>query len=58
MQEGLMTKWKGYGWIEKANHEVWKPFDREAPTEWILIGFGIGVIIMMILVGVFEWISQ
>ena len=30
----------------------------EDPTEWILIGFSIGVVIMMILVGVFEWITQ
>ena len=52
------NKWNGYGWIKRANYEVWKPFDREDPTEWILIGFGIGAIVVMLLVGVFEWISQ
>ena len=54
----MKDEWKGYGWIEKANHEVWKPFDREDPTEWILIGFGIGAVVILTLVGVFEWISQ
>ena len=52
------NKWNGYGWIKRANYEVWKPFDREDPTEWILIGFGIGSALVLLLVGVFEWISQ
>ena len=33
-------------------------FDKDDPTEWILIGFGIGAAVVLLLVGVFEWISQ
>tara|TARA_Y100001937_G_scaffold94774_1_gene128576 strand:+ start:192 stop:362 length:171 start_codon:yes stop_codon:yes gene_type:complete len=51
-------KWNGYGWLRKCNNEVWKPFDKEDPLEWILIGFGIGAIFILTLVGVFEWITQ
>tara|TARA_R100000231_G_C5286390_1_gene153222 strand:+ start:57 stop:233 length:177 start_codon:yes stop_codon:yes gene_type:complete len=55
------NKWSGYGYPKK-NHNVlktiWAPFDKEDPTEWILIGFGMGSIVIMLLVGVFEWISQ
>ena len=51
-------KWNGYGWINKANKTIWAPFDKEDPTEWILIGFGMGCLVIMLLVGVFEWISQ
>ena len=58
MKSKYESKWKGYGLIEKAIHEVWNPFDREDPSEWILIGFGIGAIVVMLLVGVFEWITQ
>ena len=51
-------KWKGYGWISKANETIWAPFDKDDPTEWILIGFGMGALVVMLLVGVFDWISQ
>ena len=54
----MRSRWNGYGWLKKANHEVWKPFDKEDPAEWILIGFGIGALVVMLLVGVYEWITQ
>ena len=40
------------------NDTVWAPFDKEDPAEWILIGFGMGALVVMLLVGVFDWISQ
>ena len=40
------------------NDTVWAPFDKDDPAEWILIGFGIGAALVLLLVGVFEWISQ
>ena len=55
------NKWSGYGYPKKNQSvlkTIWAPFDKEDPTEWILIGFGIGAIVVMLLVGVFEWISQ
>ena len=44
--------------MKKLLDTIWEPFDREDPTEWILMGFGIGAIVVMLLVGVFEWITQ
>ena len=59
------NKWSGYGYprkskgiLERMNNTVWAPFDKDDPTEWILIGFGIGAALVLLLVGVFEWISQ
>ena len=59
------NKWSGYGYPKKSksvlrrmNDTVWAPFDKEDPAEWILIGFGIGAALVLLLVGVFEWISQ
>ena len=60
------NKWSGYGYpkknnqsiFSKMNDTIWAPFDKEDPTEWILIGFGMGAAIVLLLVGVFEWISQ
>ena len=51
-------KWNGYGWIKEANKRVWAPFDKEDPLEWILIGFGIGALVVLALVGVADWILQ
>ena len=51
-------KWNGYGWIKEANKRVWAPFDTEDPLEWILIGFGIGALVVLALVGVADWILQ
>ena len=42
------NKWNGYGWIKEANKRVWAPFDREDPLEWILIGFGIGALVVLV----------
>lgn len=59
------NKWSGYGYprkskgiLERMNNTVWAPFDKDDPAEWILIGFGIGAALVLLLVGVFEWISQ
>ena len=59
------NRWSGYGYPKKSksvlrrmNDTVWAPFDKDAPAEWILIGFGIGAALVLLLVGVFEWISQ
>ena len=59
------NKWSGYGYPKKSksvlrrmNDTVWAPFDKDDPAEWILIGFGIGAALVLLLVGVFEWISQ
>jgi alpha-beta hydrolase superfamily lysophospholipase len=59
------NKWNGYGYPKKSrsilkrmNDTVWAPFDKEDPAEWILIGFGMGALVVMLLVGVFDWISQ
>ena len=59
------NKWSGYGYprkskgiLERMNDTVWAPFDKDDPAEWILIGFGIGAALVLLLVGVFEWISQ
>ena len=59
------NKWSGYGYPKKSksvlrrmNDTVWAPFDTDDPAEWILIGFGIGAALVLLLVGVFEWISQ
>ena len=60
------NKWSGYGYpkknnqsiLSKMNDTIWAPFDKDAPAEWILIGFGIGAALVLLLVGVFEWISQ
>ena len=54
----MKSKWNSYGWIEKANKRVWAPFDKEDPLEWILIGFGIGALVVLALVGVADWILQ
>ena len=47
----MKSKWNGYGWIEKANKRVWAPFDKEDPLEWILIGFGIGALFVLTIIG-------
>ena len=59
------NKWSGYGYPKKSrtilkrmNDTVWAPFDKEDSAEWILIGFGMGALVVMLLVGVFDWISQ
>ena len=59
------NRWSGYGYPRKSksvlrrmNDTVWAPFDKDDPAEWILIGFGIGAALVLLLVGVFEWISQ
>ena len=59
------NRWSGYGYPKKSksvlrrmNDTVWAPFDKDDPAEWILIGFGIGAALVLLLVGVFEWISQ
>ena len=59
------NKWSGYGYprkskgiLERMNDTVWAPFDKDDPAEWILIGFGIVAALVLLLVGVFEWISQ
>ena len=59
------NRWSGYGYPKKSrgilkrmNDTVWAPFDKEDPAEWILIGFGMGALVVMLLVGVFDWISQ
>ena len=59
------NKWSGYGYpkkgksiLQRMNDTVWAPFDKDDPAEWILIGFGIGAALVLLLVGVFEWISQ
>ena len=51
-------KWNGYGWIKEANKRVWAPFDKEDPLEWILIGFGIGALFVLTIIGVIDWIIQ
>ena len=28
---------------------MWAPFDREDPLEWILIGFGIGALVVLVI---------
>jgi hypothetical protein len=59
------NRWSGYGYpkksrgiLQRMNDTVWAPFDKDDPAEWILIGFGIGALVVMLLVGVFDWISQ
>ena len=59
------NRWSGYGYtkisksvLRRMNDTVWAPFDKDDPAEWILIGFGIGAALVVLLVGVFEWISQ
>ena len=59
------NRWSGYGYpkkgisiLQRMNDTVWAPFDKDDPAEWILIGFGIGAALVLLLVGVFEWISQ
>ena len=59
------NRWSGYGYPKKSksvlrrmNDTVWAPFVKDDPAEWILIGFGIGAALVLLLVGVFEWISQ
>ena len=59
------NRWSGYGYpkkgksiLQRMNDAVWAPFDKDDPAEWILIGFGIGAALVLLLVGVFEWISQ
>ena len=59
------NRWSGYGYPKKSksvlrrmNDTVWAPFDKDDPAEWILIGFGIGAALVLLLVGVCEWISQ
>ena len=59
------NKWSGYGYprkskgiLERMNETIWAPFDKDDPAEWILIGFVIGAALVLLLVGVFEWISQ
>ena len=59
------NKWSGYGYpkkskgvLQRMNDTVWAPFDKDDTAEWILIGFGIGAALVLLLVGVFEWISQ
>tara|TARA_Y100000768_G_scaffold306761_1_gene240769 strand:+ start:288 stop:602 length:315 start_codon:yes stop_codon:yes gene_type:complete len=62
----MKCKWTGYGYpkvekrsmISKMNDTIWAPFDKDDPLEWILIGFGIGAVVILTLVGVYEWISQ
>ena len=41
--------------LKKANKRMWAPFDKEDPLEWILIGFGMGALVVL-LVGVLDWI--
>ena len=59
------NKWSGYGYpkrsrsiLKRMNDTVWAPFDKEDPLEWILIGFGIGALVVLALVGVADWILQ
>ena len=59
------NRWSGYGYPKKSkgifqrmNDTVWAPFDKDDPAERILIGFGMGALVVMLLVGVFDWISQ
>ena len=59
------NKWSGYGYprkskgiLERMNDTVWAPFDKDDPAEWILIGFGMVAAVVLLLVGVFDWISQ
>ena len=59
------NRWCGFGYptkgksiLQRMNDTVWAPFDKDDPAEWILIGIGIGAALVLLLVGVFEWISQ
>ena len=59
------NRWSGYGYpkkskgiLQRMNDKVWALFDKDDAAEWILIGFGMGAAVVLLLVGVFDWISQ
>lgn len=42
--------------MKKWLDAIWEPFDKEDSTEWILIGFGMGTVVMLLLVGIYDWV--
>ena len=43
--------------MKKWLDAIWQPFDKEDSTEWILIGFGMGAVVVLLLVGLYDWIN-
>ena len=44
--------------LRKQTKECGHHFDKEDPLEWILIGFGIGALFVLTIIGVIDWIIQ
>ncbi len=42
--------------MKKWLDAIWQPFNKEDSTEWILIGFGMGAVVVLLLVGLYDWI--
>ena len=42
--------------MKKWLDAIWAPFDEDDPTEWFLLGSGFIAIVVILLVGVWNWI--
>ena len=39
-------------WTREATREIWKPFDKDSSLEWILIGFGFFMLVVILCIEV------